>query len=431
MNYGPKMRFIQEAEVFKENKHEKTKKVKLVKARLNEDLIIEKHQNWKLIEFGLQTLAVGLFQMEKRFFFLPLSIARIKTKFSKNFKMKGICSIGRVELNNKGLSSFAGGSVKILDNKNNIMMLIEGVIARRFEEKKNKNEKKINFKEKINKGLFNKEATQYRLFPISAESRDSLRDLASKLSEYVKKKNPKLDEMSNTLLSRHKNNQRFRAFVLARDLNELNKGLIKIANNEDIIENSVNNDENLAVFFSPQGVQFPGMFLTERHLFPSLNNKLVDICKQLGSDEEHFNQLINYLMDNEEKDAKNKKFSKNLSSSPSLIQCALFAIYQSLWIFLSEICNFKQIIFFGHSFGELSALCAAGAFNLYQGMKLLWKRGELIERTEQAKMLMIRHERKENLPLPQDVHLSARLSPTVSVYVGNPSIIEKLADQKF
>uniref|UniRef100_A0A1I8BAF7 [acyl-carrier-protein] S-malonyltransferase n=1 Tax=Meloidogyne hapla TaxID=6305 RepID=A0A1I8BAF7_MELHA len=173
------------------------------------------------------------------------------------------------------------------------------------------------------------------------------------------------------------------------------------------------------------------MFLTERHLFPSLNNKLVDICKQLGSDEEHFNQLINYLMDNEEKDAKNKKFSKNLSSSPSLIQCALFAIYQSLWIFLSEICNFKQIIFFGHSFGELSALCAAGAFNLYQGMKLLWKRGELIERTEQAKMLMIRHERKENLPLPQDVHLSARLSPTVSVYVGNPSIIEKLADQKF
>uniref|UniRef100_A0A1I8BC88 Cyclic nucleotide-binding domain-containing protein n=1 Tax=Meloidogyne hapla TaxID=6305 RepID=A0A1I8BC88_MELHA len=170
--------------------------------------------------------------------------------------MKGICSIGRVELNNKGLSSFAGGSVKILDNKNNIMMLIEGVIARRFEEKKNKNEKKINFKEKINKGLFNKEATQYRLFPISAESRDSLRDLASKLSEYVKKKNPKLDEMSNTLLSRHKNNQRFRAFVLARDLNELNKGLIKIANNEDIIENSVNNDENLAVFFSPQGGEF-------------------------------------------------------------------------------------------------------------------------------------------------------------------------------
>jgi len=40
---------------------------------------------------------------------------------------------------------------------------------------------------------------------------------------------------------------------LARNLEELTKGLIRIANNEDIVENSVNNEENLAVFFSPQG----------------------------------------------------------------------------------------------------------------------------------------------------------------------------------
>ncbi|CAK5071940.1 unnamed protein product [Meloidogyne enterolobii] len=144
------------------------------------------------------------------------------------------------------------------------------------------------------------------------------------------------------------------------------------------------------------------MFKTERSLFPSLDSKLVDICKQLGNNEEHFKQLINYLMDEnkEEKNLKNKNFSKNLSSSPSLIQCALFAIYQSLWIFLSEICNFKiksaPIIFFGHSFGELSALCAAGAFNKNDGMKLLWKRGELIERTEPAKMVMIKQEKSQN-----------------------------------
>nr|CAD2153785.1 unnamed protein product [Meloidogyne enterolobii] len=183
------------------------------------------------------------------------------------------------------------------------------------------------------------------------------------------------------------------------------------------------------------------MFKTERSLFPSLNNKLVDMCKQLENNEEHFKQLINYLMDEnkEEKNLKNKNFSKNLSSSPSLIQCALFAIYQSLWIFLSEICNFKiksaPIIFFGHSFGELSALCAAGAFNKNEGMKLLWKRGELIERTEPAKMVMIKQEKSQNrnlqLKLPQQVYLSARLSPTISVYVGKPSIIEKLSRREF
>ncbi|CAK5086423.1 unnamed protein product [Meloidogyne enterolobii] len=182
------------------------------------------------------------------------------------------------------------------------------------------------------------------------------------------------------------------------------------------------------------------MFKTERSLFPSLNNKLVDICKQLGNNEEHFQQLINYLMDEikEEKNFKNKIFSKNLSPSPSIIQCALFAIYQSLWIFLSEICNFKinsaPIIFFGHSFGELSALCAAGGFTKNEGMKLLWKRGELIERTEPAKMVMIKQEESQNqnlLKLPHQVYLSARLSPTISVYVGKPSIIEKLANQAY
>uniref|UniRef100_A0A6V7V987 oleoyl-[acyl-carrier-protein] hydrolase n=1 Tax=Meloidogyne enterolobii TaxID=390850 RepID=A0A6V7V987_MELEN len=311
----------------------------------------------------------------------------------------------------------------------------------------------------INKGLFNNEATQYRLFPISAESKNSLRGFASKLAEYIREarknfrknflkffenffqKNPKLDEISNTLLSRRENHQRFRAFVLARNLEELTNGLIRIANNEDIVENSGNNEENLAVFFSPQGVQFPGMFKTERSLFPSLNTKLVDICKQLGNNEEHFQQLINYLMDEikEEKNFKNKIFSKNLSPSPSIIQCALFAIYQSLWIFLSEICNFKiksaPIIFFGHSFGELSALCAAGGFTKNEGMKLLWKRGELIERTEPAKMVMIKQEESQNqnlqLELPHQVYLSARLSPTISVYVGKPSIIEKLARREF
>lgn len=63
--------------------------------------------------------------------------------------------------------------------------------------------------------------------------------------------------MSNTLQSRREHHRRFRAFVLARDLNELKKGLLKIANDEEImVENSDNSDGQLAVFFSPQGGEF-------------------------------------------------------------------------------------------------------------------------------------------------------------------------------
>uniref|UniRef100_A0A914L5J6 Fatty acid synthase n=1 Tax=Meloidogyne incognita TaxID=6306 RepID=A0A914L5J6_MELIC len=129
---------------------------------------------------------------------------------------------------------------------------------------------------------------------------------------------------------------------------------------------------------------------------------------------------------NEEKNFKNKKFSKNISPSPSIIQCALFAIYQTLWIFLSEICNFKiksaPIIFFGHSFGELSALCAAGAFNKNEGMKLLWKRGELIERTEAAKMVMIKHEKSQNLVRKLNIYLNIPFIPPPLPSIPPPSI---------
>ncbi|CAK5088373.1 unnamed protein product [Meloidogyne enterolobii] len=38
----------------------------------------------------------------------------------------------------------------------------------------------------INKGLFNNEATRCRLFPFSAESKNSLRGFASNLAEYIR-----------------------------------------------------------------------------------------------------------------------------------------------------------------------------------------------------------------------------------------------------
>lgn len=119
----------------------------MVKAKINEDLFDKNQQIWKLIEFGLQSLAIGLFQMEKRFFFLPISIARIKINFVKNFDLEEIYCVGKTQLNNEELSNFAGGSVDILDGENNKLMIIEGVVAKKFEEKENKNEEKINFEE--------------------------------------------------------------------------------------------------------------------------------------------------------------------------------------------------------------------------------------------------------------------------------------------
>ncbi|KAF7638809.1 PKS_AT domain-containing protein, partial [Meloidogyne graminicola] len=333
-----------------------------------------------------------------------------------------IYSIGEVQLNNN--NSIAIGNINIFNNNNNNLISIEGIIAKRFEKNKiNKNYLKEN-KQNNNIPLFNKEATKFRLFPLSAESKNSLKFFALKLVEFIKEENPNIDQLSNYLLFKQKHFICFRKIILAKDLNELNKELLKIINNEEeIIENNKNKKINLAVFFGPQGVQFPGMFLKERQLFPLLNNKIINICKQLEINKENKDQLINLILNEKE-----ELFSKNILFSNSIIQCSIFVIYQSIWQFLLKIFNFKINLFFGHSFGEICALCSAKYFNINKGINLLWKRGELIEKgTKQTKMLLIEQkeiEKNENLHFPPQIYLSARLSSSIFVLVGIPSHIE-------
>jgi malonyl CoA-acyl carrier protein transacylase len=139
------------------------------------------------------------------------------------------------------------------------------------------------------------------------------------------------------------------------------------------------------------------MFMAERQFSTFLDDKIRHFCVQLGA--ENAKKLLDFL------DSSNPS---NEDHPAAVAQCALFAICQSIWALLREagICQMPSTdvgLLFGHSFGEFGALCAAGAIKSEEGIRLLWKRAELIERgTEPTKMIMIRRQMQRTNPFEYD-----------------------------
>src|SRR5690554_1293301 len=58
-------------------------------------------------------------------------------------------------------------------------------------------------------------------------------------------------------------------------------------------------------------------------------------------------------------------------------QPAVFVTCYALWELCEE--HHQPVVFLGHSLGEITALASAGAFSFADGVKLVAKRGELME----------------------------------------------------
>lgn len=96
---------------------------------------------WALIEFGLQTLAIGLFHADNRAFYMPISIQNVRWYLqSANKMIKGtthIFAIGNA-IPGEG-SKFAGGNVKIFASSESssvqkiLLLQIDGILARRVQ----------------------------------------------------------------------------------------------------------------------------------------------------------------------------------------------------------------------------------------------------------------------------------------------------------
>ena len=84
----------------------------------------------------------------------------------------------------------------------------------------------------------------------------------------------------------------------------------------------------------------------------------------------------------------------------------------------------------GHSVGEYVAACIAGVFSLEDGLKLITKRGELMQSLPKGSMLAVSLSEKEIQPyISEKVSLATINSPNLCVLSGETEEVEKIKQQ--
>jgi phthiocerol/phenolphthiocerol synthesis type-I polyketide synthase E len=110
--------------------------------------------------------------------------------------------------------------------------------------------------------------------------------------------------------------------------------------------------------------------------------------------------------------------------NPSVLQASLFSLEYSLAKLLIS-CGIQPSHLVGHSLGEYTAACLAGAITLESTLSLLAVRGNLIGRLPKGKMLVVMHP-AENLAslLPPGTSIAAVNGPSNVVVSGTSRTIE-------
>ncbi|VDM57002.1 unnamed protein product [Angiostrongylus costaricensis] len=169
---------------------------------------------------------------------------------------------------------------------------------------------------------------------------------------------------------------------------------------------------NMCFFFAPQGVQYPNMekaSLSHAPVFKKEIERLVDIASELFQ--------IDFM-----KVMYPEASSCDRISDPKFAQIATFIISRAITAQL-DYWEVSSDWLLGHSVGEYAAACYSGILDEYSCMRLLKERGELVSRTNEARLLAIS---ECNVPLPDDIEVTAHLSDNLKCVIGTPSAIETL-----
>lgn len=228
---------------------------------------------------------------------------------------------------------------------------------------------------------------QFKLLAVSARTESSLLRYINELKEFVAA-NPQLDlaDMSYTLLAGRKHFE-YRKSVEFKDredlLNILNSGRLK----ENITRSRIKGS-SIVFMFSGLGTQYTGMcrelYEQEPVLKQELDNCFALVKKITGLDVEGA--------------FKTTGDDAELVFRFDIGQYLVFAIEYALAKMLMH-WGVKPSAMIGYSFGEYVAACIAGVFSLEDAVKIIHRRGELIQSLPQGGLLSVPLTAKELQPL--------------------------------
>ncbi len=215
------------------------------------------------------------------------------------------------------------------------------------------------------------------LLLLSAKTVSALQRRKEDLVEYLKAKpNPDLRDVSFTLGS-GRNNMIYRSYIVASAADEIVSGKIGFTDGkkEDLAS-------KIAFVFPGQGAQYLNMGLG-LYKTNSVFRNILDKCFEIVRDESG-EDLRKILYESEDASDAEMKLAGTETTQP-----ALFIIEYALAKTLEEI-NVRPDYLIGHSIGEYTAACLAGVFDLPTALKIVIRRGQLMQKMPSGRMMAVR-----------------------------------------
>lgn len=217
-------------------------------------------------------------------------------------------------------------------------------------------------------------STWPELITLSARSESALDGRKRDLIDFVSENHgPKLKDIAFTL-NRGRAQMNFRSFAVAESVGELiPESFVPTLRSDDKVK-------GIAFMFSGQGAQYVSMgkdlYRTEMKF-----KEILDECFYICEHETGFDLkgvIFGDAGSNEEK-----------LRDTSLAQPALFVIEYALARLYMELGVVPRYLI-GHSIGEYAAACIAGVFDMATALKIVIRRGQLMQRMPAGKMMAVR-----------------------------------------
>ncbi|HCI74776.1 MULTISPECIES: ACP S-malonyltransferase [unclassified Psychrobacter] len=180
----------------------------------------------------------------------------------------------------------------------------------------------------------------------------------------------------------------------------------------------------IAVIFPGQGSQVVGMTSELAEIYPEILDTFTEASAALGED-------LWAICQNEE------KLNQTQYTQPALLTASI-----AIWRILKQKITTAPCYLAGHSLGEYSALCAAEVISLADAVKLVHKRGQLMQEavvgvdTAMAAVLGLEDNRVENLCEQATEHVEGAIvgaanfnSPGQVVISGNAAGVNAVIDK--
>lgn len=250
---------------------------------------------------------------------------------------------------------------------------------------------------------------------ISAASEKGLKNQIAQLMDICKGMND--NDILNFAASQNliRSDFIYRTYIKASTVSEI------ILESEDCLirkHKPVSPKRRIAALFTGQGSQYPAM-LKSIYESNSVFRSVFDRCDKVYSKIKG-ESLADICFSDDER-VNNTEYSQPVIFAAEV---SLFEVFKSVGI--------TPTLAVGHSIGEYAAACCSGVFGIEDGMRIVIRRGELMNATKnKGTMLAVKSPRATLLPLTEKygVYIACENSPSQTVLSGEREKLESLCKE--